>query len=609
MQEADLSVNSREWWDDYFRRHWDSYNGSGQTRHFMERLLENLPGEVLTYLNSEPRQILDWGCAQGQGVETLQRAFPNSPVAGLDCSAAALETARTLFPNGEWIHHVEGDIPRLFDVIVCSNTLEHFAHPLEALRRLLAATRGLCIALVPYNEHPLCPFHPAQFREESFPEHVGSAVRVCARVIEVSPEFWKGRQLLVVYAQPAAARALAQNRVTESPHWPGPLLTSAWAEDHPAAAALRRELVKDIGMLVQPGQPIAEVFSGSTRLTAELATFGLGPITLLGKSAAELERGRARLAEIGIEVAVSLADPSHGGKREFDLVVSAGFLEHFSFAERVQVLTGLAGRSRGLVLAVMPNRFSPWYWLSRLRAAPESGREFPVGDDTAAFTALGIRCLGKTYLGSSWTLECIRRTHGLDDACRRDFIQLYESPLLGSRERAAWVAVLGSVAEAGMTAPIGWDNPGSGDGPVIPELAAAVADGLAQIRDTGQQLKTALEQVEQARQWQDRSRQLAQAMRRAAEALLHSDQTNAAIESLRQMTLTETDSDLSEAARSVAAALAVAAETETQLRELLTSRAWKLSRRLRRLKQALAPRGGLRDKLLSRIMRNTRQAV
>src|SRR5205809_320418 len=126
MSQDELPINSREWWEDYFQRHWDFYDGGNQTSHFMERLLVNLPTEVLAYLTAHPRQILDWGCAQGQGAALLQQSFPTCRVAGLDCSQTALERAQALYPKQEWIYHPDGTIPRLFDVIVCSNTLEHF---------------------------------------------------------------------------------------------------------------------------------------------------------------------------------------------------------------------------------------------------------------------------------------------------------------------------------------------------------------------------------------------------------------------------------------------------------------------------------------------------
>lgn len=205
---ADPPVNSLAWWDKYFGANWDANDGGGQTRHFMERLVASLPPAVLTDLNRPGSEVLDWGCAQGQGVAVLQHAAPAARIAGLDCSDVALAVARRILPQHEWIHHPEGEIPRQFDAIVCSNTLEHFAHPLEPLRRLIAAARRLVIVLVPYLEHPLCEYHPAQFRDESFPDRLGPAVRIASRVVAVDPRHWPGEQLLVVYAQSEVAAEL-----------------------------------------------------------------------------------------------------------------------------------------------------------------------------------------------------------------------------------------------------------------------------------------------------------------------------------------------------------------------------------------------------------------
>src|SRR5262249_4279062 len=79
----------------------------------------------------------------------------------------------------------------------------------EPLRKLIDSARRLVVVLVPYLEHPLCEFHPAQFRDESFPARIGPAVRVAGRVVEVDPAYWRGRQFLAVYAHEECARELA----------------------------------------------------------------------------------------------------------------------------------------------------------------------------------------------------------------------------------------------------------------------------------------------------------------------------------------------------------------------------------------------------------------
>jgi GT2 family glycosyltransferase len=207
VQEAKQVINSKGWWNTYFIEHWEANNGRNQTRHFMERLLSTLPDSTKAYLHAHVLDILDWGCAMGDGVKMLSQAFPQSHVVGLDFSTQAIEAARNQYPECEFI--VADRIPREFDVIITSNCLEHFEKPLDQIREHLHWCKKLYIILVPYNECPLIDQHRAQFREESFPERLENFTRLCAEPIEVDPMYWTGKQLLVMYGAPAHVRELA----------------------------------------------------------------------------------------------------------------------------------------------------------------------------------------------------------------------------------------------------------------------------------------------------------------------------------------------------------------------------------------------------------------
>ena len=191
-------INSREWWDEYFRERWDALGGRAQTGHFMEQVVASLPATDLACLRSEEWEILDWGSAFGEGVDVLARQFPHSVVSGLDFSTRAIEQARKQFPQ-EFIWSETGAIPREFDCIVTSNCLEHFEDPLAVVTAHLQSCRFLYVVLVPFNEWPLHEQHRAQFRRESFPEAIGRFLRLACRTVEVDRSFWPGRQLLVVY--------------------------------------------------------------------------------------------------------------------------------------------------------------------------------------------------------------------------------------------------------------------------------------------------------------------------------------------------------------------------------------------------------------------------
>jgi len=185
-----------------FEHRWDANAGSQQTRHFMERLVANLDGGVVAYLESAAPKVLDWGCAFGEGGAVLAEAFPSARVVGLDFSRRAIEEARRRYP---WLDFIlaDGDGIPVFDVVVTSNCLEHFDEPFKVARNHLSATSDLYIALVPYKEWPLIEEHRHSFVEESFPEYLDSFVQISRKVVDVDRRYWDGKQLLVVYASPS----------------------------------------------------------------------------------------------------------------------------------------------------------------------------------------------------------------------------------------------------------------------------------------------------------------------------------------------------------------------------------------------------------------------
>ncbi|MAU08591.1 MAG: hypothetical protein CL607_02125 [Anaerolineaceae bacterium] len=196
-----LKMNSEEWWNDYFREHWDQNNGPQQTHHFMLRLLEQLAAPEVYLLNRAGTTVLDWGCAYGQGTDLIARAFKEADVHGLDFAQEATETASEWYPSLDFI--CSDHIPRKFDVIFVSNCLEHFDEPLQWMRDHIEQCEKVYIAMVPYKERPLIDQHMSQFREESFPDEVNGFSKLYTSVVRTDSKFWHGEQIVAVYGSPS----------------------------------------------------------------------------------------------------------------------------------------------------------------------------------------------------------------------------------------------------------------------------------------------------------------------------------------------------------------------------------------------------------------------
>ncbi len=102
----------------------------------------------------QPRTVLDAGCGEGFTLDVLDRAGIGKTYAGIDASADALALGRRMFPRfaltrGD-VYHL--DVPdAAYDLVVCSEVLEHLKRPGAALDELSRVTRGHLMLTVPWE--------------------------------------------------------------------------------------------------------------------------------------------------------------------------------------------------------------------------------------------------------------------------------------------------------------------------------------------------------------------------------------------------------------------------------------------------------------------------
>jgi SAM-dependent methyltransferase len=101
----------------------------------------------------EPRWVVDVGCGTGHLLAALSKRVELERAVGVDHAIAGLARGRELVPSAEF---VQGDIyglrlPETFDLVVCTEVLEHLRHPQRALETLvrLRADGGVILATVP----------------------------------------------------------------------------------------------------------------------------------------------------------------------------------------------------------------------------------------------------------------------------------------------------------------------------------------------------------------------------------------------------------------------------------------------------------------------------
>ena len=207
-------INSPAYWDHRFETDWAACGGHGQTEAFMRVAVDLMPEWLTATIRRERLEIVDWGCAEGDGVPLLEEAFPGSTVVGIDVSDVAIAKAEARYPNSRFESLDLATSDRTTDVILTSNVLEHFPDPHGVLRMLSSRASDYVIVLVPFLEdHPLIDEHEVSFDHASFPLTLDDGKRLTfARSVDLrwrrgSP--WPGMQMMVVYSGRSDAATLA----------------------------------------------------------------------------------------------------------------------------------------------------------------------------------------------------------------------------------------------------------------------------------------------------------------------------------------------------------------------------------------------------------------
>jgi 2-polyprenyl-3-methyl-5-hydroxy-6-metoxy-1,4-benzoquinol methylase len=100
-----------------------------------------------------PLSVIDVGCGAGNLLHAVVEKTSAHRVVGIDYAQAGIERARQLVPSGEFHARslYELDLAETFDVVLCTEVLEHLSDPDAAMRVLagLCAHNGTMVITVP----------------------------------------------------------------------------------------------------------------------------------------------------------------------------------------------------------------------------------------------------------------------------------------------------------------------------------------------------------------------------------------------------------------------------------------------------------------------------
>jgi len=115
---------------------WDDMKKYGPMSRHVRRVIKKLIRPL------EFKTVCDVGCGQGSLLLELMEEFPGIEPNGTDISSAAVELARRKVPQGKFyvLDLVMDHVPRKFDLVICSEVVEHIEDDLSAMRNLCRMT-------------------------------------------------------------------------------------------------------------------------------------------------------------------------------------------------------------------------------------------------------------------------------------------------------------------------------------------------------------------------------------------------------------------------------------------------------------------------------------
>lgn len=196
-------INSKKYWEDRFSSgSWDQWQGEKQTAFFTRVALKYLPNWLLEDIDINDYRILDAGCAKGEGTNILKQYFTRSDIIGIDFSESAIKEAKNNYPVCNFYCEDINNIKDKYDVVFCSNVLEHFKNPFSVLDNLLEVTDKYLLILLPFQEENLTDEHFIRFDYNSFVYKHKGFYQCYYKVINtynIKNTLWAGKQILLVY--------------------------------------------------------------------------------------------------------------------------------------------------------------------------------------------------------------------------------------------------------------------------------------------------------------------------------------------------------------------------------------------------------------------------
>ena len=141
----DIETVATATYDRGWQSQWDDMKKYGPFSRHLRRMIKQIVRPL------EFQSVLDIGCGQGSLLQELQTEFPKIIPYGIDISVSAVELARGRVSGGRFrvMDITEGSLDEKYDLVVCSEVLEHIPDDLAALQNLRKMTQKYLLVSAP----------------------------------------------------------------------------------------------------------------------------------------------------------------------------------------------------------------------------------------------------------------------------------------------------------------------------------------------------------------------------------------------------------------------------------------------------------------------------
>ncbi len=143
------------------------------TKKELEEILEQVPADyyqkaitrniwhnwklkvILELIESYPKKVLDVGCASGWFLDKFHGFYPEADLTGVDASDKAISYGKKFYKGINLIHADAHKLPfgnKNFDLVLCTEVLDHVAEPLKVLKEIKRVLKPGGIVIVELDD-------------------------------------------------------------------------------------------------------------------------------------------------------------------------------------------------------------------------------------------------------------------------------------------------------------------------------------------------------------------------------------------------------------------------------------------------------------------------